>query len=176
MARDYRHGGAFVGVMLTAMILGALAIAALVSAGAYIADNVHVSECDNRGETVVETPFGSVTLHENHRVGPQYLGVPIYPGAVRERDSNALTSVHFDFGHAHGDFAVAAAAYRTPDSVAVVTDFYRAQLHHWLISQREDGGVQLSLTKRGYRTMVVICDDGGETRIALASVGEPAAN
>jgi hypothetical protein len=71
---------------------------------------------------------------------------------------------------------VSAAEYRTSASVDRVTDFYRDQLPHWLFSQKDDGGMQLSFTKHGYKRLVAIYEDGGETRIALASVGEPASN
>jgi len=104
------------------------------------------------------------------------LGVPIYPGAKRDDDSRKLASFRFDFGDVHKAFAVSAATYRTSDSIDRVTDFYRGELPHWLISQKEDGGLQLSFTRHGYKRFVAICEEDGETRIALASVGEPASN
>ena len=38
---------------------------------------------------------------------------------------------------------MSAAEYRTSDSVDKVTEFYRDQLPHWLISQKENGCMQL---------------------------------
>ena len=76
----------------------------------------------------------------------------------------------------HKAFAVSAAEYRTPDSVDRVTEYYRDQLPHWLISQKDDGKMQLSFTRHGYKRFVCIYENDGETRIALASVGEPASN
>jgi hypothetical protein len=128
------------------------------------------------GDTTVETPFGSVRVRDNARLDPKHMGVPIYPGAVRVHDSRNLASFHFDFGDVHKAFAISAAEYRTSDSVDQVTDFYRDQLPHWLISQKENGCMQLSFTRHGYRRFVAIHEDDGETRIALASVGEPASN
>jgi hypothetical protein len=104
------------------------------------------------------------------------MGVPVYPGAIRERDSRKLASFHLDFGHHHKAFAVAAAGYRTPDSVERVTAYYRDRLPHWMISDKGDGRVELSFTKGGYRRFVAIYEENGETGIALASVGEPASN
>lgn len=104
------------------------------------------------------------------------MGVPVYPGAVRDEDSRKLASFRLDFGDVHKAFAVTAATYRTHDSIERVTDFYRGELPHWLISTKDDGGLQLSFTRHGYKRFVAICEDDGETRIALASVGEPASN
>jgi hypothetical protein len=176
MPRNYRRGGALAGIMLTVLMLGVLGIAVLVTTGLYVADHVRVTESDARGETTVETPFGTVRVRDRARLDPKHMGVPIYPGAVREEDSRKLASFHFDFGDVHKAFAFSAAEYHTSDSVDRVTDFYRGQLPHWLISQKEDGGMQLSFTKHGYKRFVAIYEDGGETRIALASLGEPASN
>jgi len=175
MPRNNRRGGVLASALLMALVLGALSIAALVGTGIYVADHTRVTESDARGVTAIETPFGSIHVRDNARLDPKHMGVPIYPGAVR-REGRKSASLSVDFGDIHRGFAVSAAEYRTSDSVERVTDFYREQLPHWLISQKEDGGVQLSLTKHGYKRMVVICEDDGETRIALASVGEPASN
>jgi hypothetical protein len=176
MPRNYRRGGALAGIMLMVLMIGVVGIAALVTTGLYVADRVRVSERDTPEETTVETPFGSVHVRENSRFDPKHMGVPIYPGATRDDDSRKLASFRFDFGDVHKAFAVSAATYRTSDSIDRVTDFYRGELPHWLISQKEDGGLQLSFTRHGYKRFVAICEDDGETRIALASVGEPASN
>jgi len=176
MPRNSRRGGALAGIILMTLMLGALGIAALVTMGLFVADHVSVTESDARGETTVETPFGTVRVRDNDRLDPKHMGVPIYPGAARVRDSRNFASFHFDFGDVHKAFAISAAEYRTSDSVDQVTDFYRDQLPHWLISQKENGCMQLSFTRHGYKRFVAIHEDNGETRIALASVGEPASN
>jgi len=176
MPRNNRRGGALAGIMLVVLMLGVLGIAALVTTGVFVADHVSVTESDARGETTVETPFGSLRVRDRAKLDPKHMGVPIYPGAVREDDSRKLASFHFDFGDVHKAFAFSAAEYRTSDSVDRVTDFYRDQLPHWLISQKDNGRMQFSFTKHGYKRFVCIYEDDGETRIALASVGEPASN
>jgi hypothetical protein len=176
MHRNTRRGGALAGIILMVLMLGALGIAALVATGLYVADHVSVTAYATPGETTVETPFGTVRVRDNDRLDPKHLGVPIYPGAVRVHDSRNFASFHFDFGDVHKAFAVSAAEYRTSDSVDQVTDFYRDQLPHWLISQKENGCMHLSFTRHGYKRFVAIHEDNGETRIALASVGEPASN
>lgn len=176
MSRNSRRGGALAGIILTVLMIGVLGIAALVITGVYVADHVSVTATGARGETTVETPFGSIRVRDNARLDPKHMGVPIYPGAVREHDARTVANLHLDFGDIHKGFAVSAAEYRTADSVDQVTDFYRGELPHWLISQREDGRTQLSFTKHGYRRFVAIYEEDGQTRIALASVGEPASN
>jgi hypothetical protein len=176
MPQNNRRGGVLAGVILMVLMVGVLGVVALVTTGLYVADNLRVTESGAGGETTVETPFGTVRVRDNDRLDPQHLGVPIYPGAVRQRHCHSLASLHLDFGDIHKAFAVSAAEYRTSDSVDRVTDFYRDQLPHWLISQKENGCLHLSFTKHGYKRFVAISEDGGETRIALASVGEPASN
>ncbi len=175
MPRNPRRGGALAGIMLMILLAGVIGIACLVTTGLYVADHTRVTERSAHGETTVETPFGTVHVRENAKLDPRHMGVPVYPGAVRE-DSPTLTSFHFDFGDVHKGFALSAAQYRTSDSIDRVTDFYRGELPHWLYSQKEDGRMQLSFTKHGYKRFVAIFENDGETHIALASVGEPASN
>jgi hypothetical protein len=175
MPRNPRRGGALATIMLMILLAGVIGIACLVATGLYVANHTRVIERTARGETTLETPFGTVRVRDNAKLDPRHMGVPIYPGAMRE-DSPTLASFHFDFGDVHKGFAVSAAQYRTPDSIERVTDFYRDELPHWLYSQKEDGRIQLSFTKHGYKRIVAIYEDDGETRIALASVGEPASN
>lgn len=176
MSRNGRKGGVIASVILAVLLAGFLGIVLMVSTGLYIAHHVRVSGRSLRGDTTVETPFGSVHVRNHGRLDPKQMGVPIYPGAVRCESSRKLASFDFDFGDVHKAFAVSAAAYRTSDSVEQVTDFYRDQLPHWLVSQKGDGYMRLSFTKGGYKRFVAIYEDDGETRIALASVGEPASN
>jgi hypothetical protein len=176
MRANRRRGGALAGILLVVLILGVLAVAALVSTGLFIAHNVRVTEKTAHGETTIETPFGTMRVRESPRFDAKRLGLPVYPGAVREEDSRKLASLHFDFGERHKEFAVMAAAYRTSDSVDRVTEFYRHELPHWLFSQKRHGGFQLEMTEGGRKKIVVIHEDGDETRIGLASVGEPASN
>jgi hypothetical protein len=179
MPHSHRHGGALAAIVLTVLFLGALTIAGLVATGVYVAHNVRVAEGTGRHEATVETPFGDVHVRESAVFDPTRVGLPVYPGAVRRHDRHKLASVHVDFGDAgdmHRDFSVTAAEYRTYDSVDKVTEFYRHQLPHWMFSHERHGGMQLELNEGGYRKMVAIYEDDGETRIALASVGEPASN
>lgn len=176
MGVNPRRGGVLAGVLLVILILGVLAVAAVVSTGLYFAHHVRVTGRGDRGETTVETPLGTLRVRENARFNPKRLGLPVYPGAVREEDSRALASFHFDFGETHKAIAFMAAAYRTSDPIDEVTEFYRHELPHWMFSQKYGGDFHLELTEGGYKKIIVIHRDRGETRIGLASVGEPASN
>ncbi|HTQ58531.1 MAG TPA: hypothetical protein VMI94_28910 [Bryobacteraceae bacterium] len=176
MSRNPCRGGAIAGIVLTVLVLAILSVVSLASLGVYVAGHWRVSGWDARGESTLETPFGSVRLRENDRVGPAAMGVPVYPGAVRDDDSRKLTTFRIDLGDHHKAFAVAAAGYRTSDSVEQVTEYYRRRLPHWMIADKGDGRVELSFTRGGYRRFVAICEEDGETHIGLASVGEPASN
>jgi hypothetical protein len=174
--RPHSHGGALAAILLTVLILGTLAVAALVSTCLYLARDLRVTARTGPGEATVETPFGSVHVRENDAFDAKRMGLPVYPGAVRRRDRHKLASVHLDFGDDHQEFSVVAAEYRTYDSLERVAEFYRHELPHWMFSQKRHGGMQLELTEGGYRKMIAIYEDDGETRIALASIGEPASN
>jgi hypothetical protein len=176
MPQDSRRGGAVAGVLLAILLVGFLVIVAAVSTGLYVAQNVRVTERGSRGETAVETPFGSVRVREHNSFDPAHLGLPVYPGAERMPDSRKFASLRLDIGHEHRAFAALAAEYRTSDSVEKVTEFYRHELPHWLISEKDGGRFELSLTHGGYKRIVSIREDGFDTHIALASIGEPASN
>lgn len=175
MVDRHARGGVLAGIMLTVLILAGLAFAALVATGLFIARNVRVTERTRGNETTVETPFASVRVRDG-RFDPALVGLPVYPGAVRESDGPKLASFHLDLGHTHKAFAVAAAEYRTSASPDQVAMFYRDKLPHWLFKDDRSDGMQLELTGGGYRKIIAIHREDGETRIGLASVGEPEAN
>jgi len=171
------RGGVLAGVIVAFLILAALAIVGVFMAGMYIADNIHVHKSINaKGETVqVETPIGSMRVQQYQKLDPKVIGVPVYPGAVR-RDDNGAASIDFSFDAAHKEFTILAAEYTTNDSIEKVREFYHRELPHWMITEKRHGGVQMEYTEDGYKRIVAIHEQAGETRIGLASVGEPAAN
>jgi hypothetical protein len=176
MSQNHRRGGAVASILLAILIVGAVTITVLVATGVYVASNIRVTTGTGHHEATVETPFGDVRVRESAAFDPQRMGMPVYPGAVRNRNRHKLTSVHLDFGEKHKEFSVVAAEYRTGDSLDKVTEFYRHQLPHWMLSHERHGGTQLELNDGGYRKMVAIYEDDGSTRIALASIGDPASN
>ncbi len=171
------RGGVLAGILVAFLILAALAVVGVFMAGMYLADNIHVQKTRTaKGETVqVETPIGSMRVQQYQKLDPKVIGVPVYPGAVR-RDENGAASIDFSFDSAHKEFTILAAQYSTNDSIEKVREFYHHELPHWMISEKRHGGVQMEYTEDGYKRIVSIHEQDGETRIGLASVGEPAAN
>lgn len=171
------RGGVLAGILVAFLILAALAVAGVFMAGIYLADNIHVQKTRTaKGETVqVETPIGSMRVQQHQKLDPKVIGVPVYPGAVR-RDENGAASIDFSFDSAHKEFTILAAEYSTNDSIEKVREFYHRELPHWIISQRLRGGVKMEYTEEGYKRIIAIHEQDGETRIGLASIGEPAAN
>jgi len=176
-ANHSERGGILAGILVALLILAALAVVGVFMAGMYLADNIHVQKSrTSKGETVqVETPIGSVRVRQFQRLDPKVIGVPVYPGAER-LDENGAASIDFSFDSAHKEFTFLAAEYSTNDSIDKVREFYHRELPHWIISQKRHGGVQMEYTVDGFKRIVAIHEQDGETRIGLASVGEPASN
>jgi hypothetical protein len=169
-----RRGGALAAILIGLAALLLLAVAISVGAGLYIARNVSVRE--SRGQTVVETPFGSLRVSEDAHFDPARFGVPVYPGAVRQDDRRRLASFEFDIGDGYKEFTVMAAEYTTWDSVERVAAFYRSELPGWKYSFGKRDRVKLEYADNGHKRIVAIRRQRGRTHIGVASVGEPASN
>lgn len=175
MNRISPRGGAVLTVILSAFSVLALVIAALVGTGIYLAHNIEVTE-DRHGDRVnIETPFGSIHVRKG-RVDPKRLGVPVYPGAALRDDHHKMASIELDLGSDHKELVVVAAEYTTPDSVAKVREYYSRELPNWVVVGRRGGGVQIECRDGHYKRLIAVEEKRGLTHIALASVGEPAAN
>ncbi len=174
-----QRGGVLAGVLTAFLILAALAVVGVFVAGMYVAENIHVEKTrDAKGaETVrVETPVGSLRVQEHKKLDPKLIGVPVYPNAIRSDDEKHAASVDFSFGSSHKEFSILAAEYTTFDSIDKVKGFYHHELPHWMITQRHNGGVHMEYTEDGFKRIVAISEQHGQTHIALASLGEPASN
>jgi hypothetical protein len=179
MRRNHSQaGGVLAGVLMAFLILGALAVLGVFMAGIYLADNIHVQKTRGaHGDIVrVETPIGSMRVRGSERLDPKTIGVPVYPGAIREDEHGGGASFEFDFDSTHKEFSVLAAEYSTADSIDKVKEFYHLQLPHWIVSKSRHANWQMEYTEDGYKRFVAIHEQDGRTRIGLASVGEPASN
>lgn len=173
MARCTSRRGGILSTLLisfTVLIAAALAIGFV---GWNFATNVHVETSQGpRGEIVkVETPIGSVRVGHRDRMDAKHVGIPVYPGAKIDEHDSGGASVELDLGEEHKEFTVVGAVYRTDDSVDQVRDFYKQQFPHCIVSKR---GIEYS--ENGYKRFIAINRHYGQTRIMLASIGEPAAN
>jgi hypothetical protein len=179
MKRNHSQaGGVLAGVLVAFLILAALAVLGVFMAGIYLADNIHVQKTRGaHGDTVkVDTPIGSMRVQAHEKLDPKVIGVPVYPGAIREDEHGGGASFEFDFNSTHKEFSVLAAEYSTDDSVDKVKEFYHRELPHWMITKSRHGNLQMEFTEDGYKRIVAIHEQDGRTRIGLASMGEPAAN
>jgi len=179
MKRNHAQtGGVLAGVLVAVLILAALAVVGVFMAGMYFAENIHVEKTRGaHGETVkVDTPIGSMRVKAHQRLDPKLIGVPVYPGAIREDEHGGGASFEFDSDSTHRAFAVMAAEYSTDDSVDKVKEFYHRELPHWIFSKSRHGHLQMEYTEDGYKRIIAIHEEDGRTRIGLASVGEPASN
>ena len=165
------------GVLAAILLLGVLAVAGIFMAGMYFADNIHVEKTHNgKSETVrVETPIGTMQVKAHKKLDPKLIGVPVYPGAVRE-DDNGAASFEFSSDFNRKEFTVLAAKYSTGDSVDKVREFYHHELPHWIITQKRNTAMKMEYTEDGYKRIIAIYEEDGRTRIGLASIGEPASN
>lgn len=147
---------------------------AILFVGIKFASNVSIETRDRPGggEVRISTPAGTIRVDGREHVDARSFGVPVYPDARLVTDGGKSASIKIDVeGEAPTQLAVVGAVYRTNDSVEQVRDFYRNKLPNWTFSDRG-----FELHDGGYKRIVVIDRDRGETKIALASVGSPAAH
>jgi hypothetical protein len=168
----YKKGGILGGLIGFFAILAAC----LVFLAVVFANRVRVTERPARGETRLETPFGSLSVRHRAKLDPAVFGLPTYPGARRLDDSRNLASFELDFADVHKDLTVAAAEYETRDSIAEVEAFYRERLPGARARQSRGERVVLEVEGGVVKKMVVLRQRNGATRISLASVTDAAAN
>ncbi len=176
--RNPRRGGILGTVLAIIGVIVILCIVGSVLTGLYIARNVKVSTLDSdRGADVnIQTPAGSFQLRAHKDADPGKLGVPVYPGAWRDKDSG---SASFEWNSSNGEsknMSVVGASYRTEDSPSKVYEFYRSQLPTWIVVNERHGETRLELQEGGYKRIVAIAEKDGGSRIGIAAVGEPGSN
>jgi hypothetical protein len=159
-----RHGGIIAGLLCAAMAL----FLVLWLAGAIVTRTVHVHSADGEHSTnvAIDTPAGPVNIRTGHQINASLDGVPVYPGAVRGKDGR----VSFD------NVDIAGGEFRTKDSVSQVVEFYRRQWPSLMIVSRHDDYVRCEYKDGGFRRIVSIEEDNGETRIGVATIGDRASN
>jgi hypothetical protein len=126
----------------------------------------------------VETPLGDVSIEARDGLNPETVGVPVYPGAVRENRKNN-GGVTFDIQNIKGDhrgLSVVAAEYSTSDSPEQVREFYRAHLPHWIFTEKHGHGLSVEYSDGGYKRIIAINERGNRTYIGIASVGQSGVN
>lgn len=167
------ESGGILGILAGVLLVVVGIVLMIVIGGLHFARNVRVEhEGEGRDKLVkIETPAGSVRVRNIEGLDAKHMGVPVYPGATLKDDDSHAVTIEFDSGDEHKDLTTVAAVYKTDDSVDSVRRFYRKELPHWIITKK---GFEYS--EGGYKRFIVIHREHGETTIALASLGEPAAN
>lgn len=172
----------------TAMVIVGLIIAvaiAVVWFGFHLLSNhvyVKVTERTPNSKVVtVKTPVGDFKIARERNISDLQIGLPIYPGAMRERVTGNNDSIAVSFSLPQQvNLRVAVAKFDTPDPIAKVRQFYKQQLGGEVtsLSRTGDDGKTVFEIKYGQQDKVVILKprDGG-THIELVrffhGYGEP---
>jgi hypothetical protein len=175
LRRSARTGG----VLSTLLFLFLAIITASIVGGLYIARNVRVKTTHRHGgdDVSIETPGGRISIRAHEDLDPALVGIPIYPGSTRRKDSGVAT---FEWASADGNVekgvSFAAAGLYTPDPSSKVLEYYRTQLPGWVVVTERDGSTRFEFRKGGYKRMIAIHEKNDGTHIGIASAGEPASN
>jgi hypothetical protein len=170
-----RRGGVLSGLLFMFLAIIGLAIVGSL----YIVRNVRVQTTHRHGgdDVSIETPGGRINIRAHEDLDPASVGIPIYPGAMRRKDSGVAT---FEWASADGSVekgvSFAGAGLYTTDPSSKVLEYYRTQLPGWLIVTDRDGSTRFEFKKGGYKRMIAIHEKNDGTHIGIASVGDPASN
>jgi hypothetical protein len=138
----------------------------------FLSSNVHVQVSrkeDARKEVTIKTPVGSLQVEEE--VNPARLGLPVYPGAVREKTSDSAT-VNFELPNDE-TLRVWAAKFETPDSLEQVSKFYDQHLGREVtryLARTREGKTVFEIKQGDEDRIVAIERHGDRTWIQLARV------
>jgi hypothetical protein len=164
--------GVVVGVIL-------LTVAGLLIVGYIFASKFHVTTArDEQGQErtmKVETPFGRFRV-QKQGVDPKLLGIPLYPGATVAKDDTSGARVDLDLDFADKSMRVLAVKMETSDPFDKVVDFYRNEAAEFALIRKSDRDVEFHWERGQLKKVVAIEQRHGNTRIALANIGEPEAN
>jgi hypothetical protein len=174
-ARSQRGG--IISGLLT--IFGIIVLIAFAS-GLYLARNVRVQTTHrDRGDDVaISVPGGSLSIQAHHSMDPAAIGVPVYPGATRRKDSSGGANFRWETSDGKGDknLGIAAGEFLTQDSADRVLSWYRSQLPHWVAVEEDDHITHFELRDGGFKRIVSIKQKSDGTHISVVSIGEPASN
>lgn len=97
-----------------------------------LSHGVHVKVTENTPNSkvvTVKTPVGNLKIAKEENISDLRLGLPIYPGATRERVGNSNDSVSLTFNlPSQVNLRVAVAKFDTPDPIEKVRKYYKQQL------------------------------------------------
>lgn len=161
-------------VLLFLALIVVVAGVAIWTAAHLITRNVHVQvqQGDSgKKEVSIKTPIGSLAVH--HDVNEASLGLPIYPGATRVKDSDAAT-VSIDIAD-EAKVRILAGKFETPDSYEKVRAFYHERLGDQVTKYREkdaEGKTVFEIKHEKQQKVVALKSKGDRTEIDLVRVSE----
>ena len=171
---DSRHGGIVSVVLFAGMMLFLL----MLVTGSIVTRTVrvHTADGEHRTNVAIDTPAGRFHIRAGNHMSGSMDGIPVYPGAFSVKDGG----VNFEWASKDGDsdknLNIVGGEFRTKDSVSQVVEFYRRQLPSLMIVSRHNDYVRFEYKDGGFRRIVSIEEDHGETRIGVASIGDRASN
>ncbi len=139
-----------------------------------ISSNVHVQVDQASGgkqEVSIKTPIGSLAIHQD--VNEASLGLPIYPGATRVKESDSAT-VSIDIAD-EAKLRVLAGKFETPDSYEKVRAFYHERLGDQVTKYQEkdeEGKTVFEIKHDKHVKVVALKSKGDRTLIELVRVSE----
>lgn len=172
----------------TAMLIVGLIIAAAIGVvwfGFHLLSNhvyVKVNETSPNTKVVtVKTPVGNFKIAREENISDLRLGLPIYPGSIRERVTGDDDSVALTFNLPQQvNLRVAVAKFDTRDPIDKVREFYKQQLGGEVTSLREtspNGKIVFEIKYGEQDKVVTLKPRDGGTHIVLVRIfhgeGEP---
>ena len=163
--------GVLLGVLVVALVL---IFAGIYFGGRYLARNLHINVRE-RGEEKsvrIQTPGGEVNI-EKREPSTERLGLPIYPGAVRQKEGASLT---VRAGEEGGSLMVQ--KYETPDALDRVAEWYRKELgpdftvEHERRRGTQGGAIVFQSNRAEEHRLVALKREGNVTQIVLTVVKE----
>lgn len=138
---------------------------------------VHVKVTESSAErkvVMVKTPVGDFKIARELNVSDLQLGLPVYPGATRARETDDNNSLSLSFNLPDRiNLRIAVAKFDTPDPVEKVREFYKQQLGGEVtsLSRTNRKGKTVFEIKYGEQDKVVTLRRHGErTRIELVRI------
>lgn len=174
MHPNSRHGGIISGLLF----LGMMVFLMMLVTGAIVTRTVrvHTADGEHRTNVAVDTPVGRLHIRAGNHMSGAMDGIPVYPDAYSTKDGG----VNFEWTSKDGDsdknLGIVGGEFRTKDSVSQVVEFYRRQLPSLMIVSRHDDYVRFEYKDGGFRRIVSIEEQHGETRIGVASITDRASN
>jgi len=142
-----------------------------------LSNSVHVKVTENspdRKVVTIKTPMGNFKIAKEQNVSEYQLGLPIYPGATRQKDSadDHAISLSFDLPD-QTNLRIAAAKFATPDPINKVQEFYKQQLGGEVSSftqTNRDGKVVFEIKYGDQHKIVSLRPRDGGTQISLVRI------